>query len=304
MKIILYGGSGFIGLNLARFFSIDKNNEVLIVSRSSITYDFPENVTFASLEEFNLNIESHLVNFDYFFYLVNTILPRQKSKNLTAEIDDEKLRIMTVFNAAFVSNAKLKFVYFSSGGAVYGNYQNNPYKEFDPLKPLSCYGKLKLAGENEVMKLSKKYSIKSIVLRPSNVYGIGQSSNGKQGIVPFFTHQIMKKLPLTVFGDGEGKKDYIYIEDFVNAINCLILNNETGIFNIGSGYSSSVNEIISLIENNIGIKSTRKTIPIISHDVTNFSLDCSHFYATTSFKCKYSIREGIKQYIESLQSNL
>lgn len=304
MKIILYGGSGFIGINLARFFSKNSNHIVLIVSRSQITSNLPKNVEYADWNEFNSNIESYIKDFDYFFYMVNTILPREKSDNLSLDMSNEKTRINLIFNAAVTDNLKLKFLYFSSGGAVYGNHSNKPYREFDALKPVSSYGKLKLCGEKEVLKLSKKYLIESIILRPSNVYGVGQSVSGKQGVISFFTDQIIKKLPLTVFGNGQGLKDYIYIDDFINAINELILNNAFGIFNIGSGYTASVNEIIELIEKKIGMKSTRTSILLSSPDITDFSLDCSHLKEVTGFSCKYSLQKGINHYIESLHYDL
>lgn len=206
-----------------------------------------------------------------------------------------------IFDAASKSNTCLKFLYFSSGGAVYGNYSNKPFKESDSLNPLSCYGKIKRSGEGEVITLSKKYLIDFIIVRPSNVYGIGQSVNGNQGVIAFFTDQIMKGLPLTVFGAGEGKKDYIYIDDFVIYIHKLILNNASGIFNIGSGHTASVNEIIKLIERKVSIKSRRKTLTLNVPDIYDFSLNCSHLKKTTSFSCKYSIKKGIDHYIESLQ---
>lgn len=119
------------------------------------------------------------------------------------------------------------------------------------------------------------YGIKPLILRPSNPYGSRQGHYMAQGVISTFLRQVKMNEIITVFGDGNSRKDYIYIKDLINLCYELSFSTETGAFNLGSGIGTSINQIIEQIKkttnNNLEINYVDKQI----YDVDNFVLDIS-----------------------------
>lgn len=141
-------------------------------------------------------------------------------------------------------NYKVKrFIFASSGGEVYGDAKKVPTPEtYDPA-PVSPYGVAKLASEKYVKVYERLYSISSLILRLGNVYGPRQNPKGEAGVVAIFTGAMLQKTKFFIHGDGTQTKDYIFIDDVMDAIMRAFHQNKTGIFNIGTGKETSVNEI-------------------------------------------------------------
>lgn len=145
----------------------------------------------------------------------------------------------------------LKQFIFASSCAVYGE-KIPPLKESDEINPINLYGLSKLLIENSIIYYSKRYGFKYTILRYSNVYGSRQRGDLESGVISIFINQILNKKPLTIFGDGETTRDFIFISDVVR-VNILSIDKE-GIFNIGTGKETTINELVNIFEKIVGFK--------------------------------------------------
>lgn len=138
----------------------------------------------------------------------------------------------------------VKKMVYASSAAVYGEPKYLPIDEQHPISPISGYGISKHTVEHYLEVYYHLYGLEYTVFRYANVYGIRQDPRGEGGVVSIFTDKVMTNQPLTVFGDGEHSRDYIYVEDVAKA-NVLALTRGSGeIFNIGTGVQTTLNELI------------------------------------------------------------
>ncbi|RLE72980.1 MAG: hypothetical protein DRJ45_00940, partial [Thermoprotei archaeon] len=137
-------------------------------------------------------------------------------------------------------------IIFTSSAAVYGNPMYLPIDEKHPLNPLSPYGASKAASELYISAYHYSYNIDAVIFRLFNVYGYGQSSK-YAGVIKIFMENALKNRPLEIFGDGFQTRDFIYVEDVIDAIvKSMKMDIDFNIFNIGSGKSLSINSLAKI----------------------------------------------------------
>ena len=193
------------------------------------------------------------------------------------DFKEEKRAVITPTNEifSFAAKNKIKVIFISSGGTI---YKNNlaAHKEIEDLNPINFYGKSKVAIEKNLKDLHNNFNLRYITLRPSNVYGNFYSLNSKQGLIPNTINNILKKEPITIWGDGSDKRDYLYAEDLASTICQMILKEEIcGEFNVASSSVHSVLEVIRLIESKINIPANMLFQKRRDVDVSCNSLDTS-----------------------------
>ena len=272
-KVLILGGSGFIGKNLIL--------EYLQNNFTVINYDIQE----FNIDNINLinilgkitdieNIEKickeHKIN--HIVFLINTILPSESFECVNEKIVVNVSSVIEILNLASKYNIR-KFVYFSSGGAVYGNYKREPYVESDQLKPVTFYGWSKKIVEDYIIHFAPELNIEYLIIRPSNPYGRYQNLFGKQGIIGIILGKIITNSELEIWGSGDSIKDYIYIQDLCSIYIKLIKKKITNqIYNIGSGTGTSLNDIISIIEEIYGDGAINKKYIIDNQEKININV--------------------------------
>jgi UDP-glucose 4-epimerase len=141
-----------------------------------------------------------------------------------------------------------KFIYVSTGGAVYGEPQYLPADESHPVCPLDPYGASKAAFEHYLPLYHTHYGVSFTVLRYANVYGPRQDPLGEAGVVAIFTGQMLRGEQAVINGSGEQERDFVYVGDVADA-NILALDRGEGdIYNIGTGVGTSINEIFAQLK--------------------------------------------------------
>ena len=165
---------------------------------------------------------------------------------------DASINIMGLLNLleAAVSGGVRRFLYVSSGGVVYGEPDDLPVAETAAKQPLSPYGVSKLTGEHYLHFYRQIHGLESVSLRYSNVFGPRQDPHGEAGVVAIFGRSMLEGTPLTLFGDGEQTRDYVYVGDVAQA-NLLASGIDVTAsrtmddvaFNVGTGVETSVNEL-------------------------------------------------------------
>jgi len=256
MKYIVTGGAGFIGSNLVDRL-LEDGHEVVIIDnlQNDESRNRVESKEFASWNidnplHLNENIAtmtdfSALHNADGMFHLA--ALP-QVQPSIKNPIEYHSVNVNGTLNMLFACKKMgIKRFIFSSSSAVYGDVKSLPTTETSDLNPVSPYGLHKLIGEQYCQLFEKIYEIETISLRYFNVFGPRQPLLGPYSLViGKFANQLLNKLPLTINGDGDQRRDFVYVGDVVDAnIACMAITHhaENNIINIGSGYNISVNEL-------------------------------------------------------------
>jgi len=148
-----------------------------------------------------------------------------------------------------------RVVYAGTGGAVYGDTAVLPTPEDHPTRPASPYGISKLIAEQYLACWGALYGVGGIALRYANVFGPRQNPLGEAGVVAIFSHRILRGEPITINGDGEQTRDYVYVEDVAEAnLRALERTDVTGTVNLGTGIETSVNALLRRLEAVAGVK--------------------------------------------------
>lgn len=253
MKNILFiGGAGFIGSNLVR--QIDKteyNVHVLEPREASLSRleglkVTVHRVSLSDTERINDIIEKCGIH--TIVHLVSTLIPGstyEDYKNEFKNVIFPSIELMEI-----CANKKIRFVYFSSGGTIYGNRNDTmPFHEDDYMAPISYYGWSKQMMENSILFKHRTAGLEYLILRPSNPYGHGQNIHGCQGLVAVAIGKVLEEKPVEVWGDGSAIRDYIYIKDLADIFCQLMYKNvcnET--LNLGSGRGYSVNDVLAFLK--------------------------------------------------------
>jgi len=233
-------------------------------------------------------------------HLVSTMTPASSYEDYMQElyaVVRPSIRLMEL-----CARRGIGIVYFSSGGAVYGeSTDGQPLREDAPLRPISYYGLSKRLMESNIRFEHRVNGLQYLILRPSNPYGHGQRTDGRQGIIAVALGKVRAGKPVTVFGNGSAVRDYIYIDDLAKAV-CAIMRscavNEA--INIGSGTGLTVKDVLGFVGDvvdkplHVQYADTRK------QDVSRIVLD------TTRMRQIYTqpltgIRKGIKNFWEMLK---
>lgn len=190
-----------------------------------------------------------------------------------------------------------KVIFSSTGGAMYGEKQT-PFNENMIPTPLSPYGVSKRASELYLGFYQAQYEIPCISLRYANVYGPRQNPHGEAGVVSIFSKNILENRQPVINGDGEQTRDYVYVDDVVEA-NMLALNADTsGFFNIGTGIETDVNRIFQLVNKHFGTSWQEVHGLARAGEQKTSSLLCREAEKTLGWKPKVGLEEGIKMTVE------
>ena len=243
-KVIVTGGAGFIGSNL-----VDEliKQEIEVIILDNLSTGKKENINpraiFYECDVSNMNMNS----FIYLFKDVDTIFHLAATPQVQYSIENptDNNNLHSLINMLEVSRLlKVKRFVFSSSSAVYGNPKYTPIDENHPINPLSPYALHKLIGEQYCKLYSDVYDLDTVCLRYFNAYGNRMPKEGAyKSVISVFKEQYSQNQPLNIVNDGEQKRDFIHVEDIIQA-NILVANltkNHKGdIFNVGTGQAYTV----------------------------------------------------------------
>ena len=297
MKILVTGGAGFIGSWVADTF-INKRHKVLIVDDLStgIEANIPKDAEFTkgNIREFAL-LEKVFSNFkpDIVNHHAAQINVR---RSLEDPVFDAEVNIIGTLNLLELSvkhNIK-RFVFASSGGAIYGEPENLPADENTCPIPISPYGVSKHAIEKYLGYYKTVHRLDSVALRYSNVYGPRQNPHGEAGVLAIFCNRIMAGKPCEIFGDGNQTRDYVFVGDVTNA-NILSINSPSGIYNIGTQIETSVNDLITTLRKVTKREFKVEYSPPRAGEVLRIYLDIQFAKRVLGWSPNVNLEDGIHQ---------
>lgn len=218
----------------------------------------------------------------------------EKAPDSAKQHDLPQLERLLTALARGPADARPHFIFFSSGGAVYGNAPGRASRETDACHPIGRYGAAKLAGESLVTHAALR-DLPATILRISNPYGYAVPSGRAQGIIPHAIRCALSGEPLTLWGDGHARKDFLHAADFLGALDAVLTRLPSGVFNLAAGESHSVREIIALVEKHTGRPIATQPTPAAAWDVTDSRLDPAKFVAATGWRPQIALNEGIRR---------
>jgi UDP-glucose 4-epimerase len=273
MRIVVTGGSGFIGSHLLKAL---KKHQVLNYSIGAGN---------DILDEKALN--KYFKDVDVVFHLA-AIAAVGADPYGTFETNTKGT--LNVLNACRKNDVRR--LVFASSAAVYGDIKTKASEDI-ACEPISVYGASKLAAESYINAYSSCYGISSIILRYFNVYGTGGSS-----VINKFIRNIAAGRPIIVFDNGEMRRDYIHIGDVVRANLMAMKSKKTGIFNIGTGIPTSVNKVMAIVSTAMG-KKPKLTKGEPRHDEIRFSCaETEKSEKELGFKYEIPLKQGIRELSE------
>ena len=297
-KVLVTGGAGFIGSNVVDLL-IEKKYDVLVVDNLSTgkKANLNPKVTFSKTDIRDKNLEE-VFKKEKPDFIVHHAAQIDVRKSITDPVFDSTINIMGSINLLECTrrHSVKKFLYASSGGAVYGEPEYSPVDERHPIKPLCPYGASKYSVEKYVELYGINYGFDYSILRYANVYGPRQDPLGEAGVVAIFTGKILRNEKPTIFGDGKQTRDFVYVKDVATA-NLLALEKKSNakVFNIGSGVETSVNDIMRELKELTKSKITPAYGPAVNGEVRSISLDVRLAEKELSWKPKVNVRQGLEE---------
>ena len=306
-KILITGGAGFIGSNLAD--ALIEDNEIVVVDDLSMgkIENLPKSVNLHFFEHSITDYQfmSDLLvewDFDYIFLLaaVASVADTIERPMETHEINqDANLNILETIRT---KHLKIKKLHFASSAAVYGNNPELPKKETSPIEPLSPYAIDKYATERFVIDYGKLYGIPTVVTRFFNVYGPKQNPESPySGVLSLIVNAARNSKLFTVYGDGKQTRDFVYVKDVTNTLEKLMIDKSTNakIFNVGTGKETKLLDVVRSIEN---IYQTKINVQFSDARVGDIRRSVTSISRITNVGCniEYSLSRGLKQYTRSI----
>jgi len=304
VKILVTGGAGFIGSNIADAY-IREGHEVTIVDDLSTG------------KKCHVNRQARLVAMDVRDPNISTLFAESRFEvvnHLASQIDVRKsvqdpffdasvnilgaLRILECCRAYGVR----KFIFSSSGGTIYGECAQ-PAREEDPSRPESPYGFSKAAAERYIRFYGETYRLPYTILRYANVYGPRQDPHGEAGVVAIFAGKLLAKEPVTIYGDGKQERDYVYVSDVVQANVAALTKGENDVFNIAAGVATSVNTLYKVLAAMDKDSKPAHYAPARRGELARSVLDAARAREHLGWKPAFSLEKGLQETYRFFQSH-
>jgi UDP-glucose 4-epimerase len=249
MRVLVTGGAGFIGSHIADNL-LERGHEVAVVD--DLSAGKRENVS-NEADFYDADVRSGCPHiFEEFRPEALSHQAAQMDVRRSVREPDFDAEVNVLGTVRLLENCVRygvgRFVFASTGGAIYGEQRAFPAPENHPQYPVSPYGVSKLAGERYLHYYHVEYGISYVALRYANVYGPRQDPHGEAGVVAIFCGNLAVGKPSTINGTGEQTRDYVYVEDVARAT-VLALEDDVppGAYNVGTGIETSVNELYAMI---------------------------------------------------------
>lgn len=304
MRILITGGAGFIGSHLAAAYLRD-GHEVAVLdnfrtgSKRNLAaaatlfvgdISQPSDVE-AAFRQFRPEVVSHYA------------AQLDVRCSLEDPAHDAATNILGGLNVLLQASrvGTQRFIFASSGGAIYGDTDRLPADESTPARPLSPYGLTKLTFESYLQIWQQQHGLTPVILRYANVYGPRQNAHGEAGVIAIFSERSLRGKPCTIYGDGQSTRDYVYVEDVVAANRLALTRSDGGIFNIGTGQQTTIREVFDTVRaaanDLLGTHGTPGPEPIHAParpgEVSRSALDARHAAQGLGWVPHVSFREGV-----------
>jgi UDP-glucose 4-epimerase len=300
VKVLVTGGAGFIGSNLTDRL-LEEGHQLIVLDdlSSGQRHQVPAAANFYQME-----LDSRWLD---------RVIERERPEavcHLAAQISVRRSVEDPVFDArvnilasiglieACRTHGVKRFIFTSTGGAIYGDADQVPTPETYPAAPVSPYGTSKLCVEHYLHCFRELYGFSSAALRLANVYGPRQDPHGEAGVVAIFSRALLEGRPATINGDGLQTRDYVYVGDVVEAFVQALRSDAQGSFNVGTGIETDVKELYEQVARAAGSTDPAQYGPARPGEQKRSCVDYSLIRAELAWDPKVQLGQGIGQTVD------
>jgi UDP-glucose 4-epimerase len=306
LKILITGGAGFIASHITDKF-INEGHTVYVIDDLSTGYRENINPKATFIEKDIRDADLIKLFEEVKFDVVNHHAAQMDVRKSVADPSfDAAVNIIGTINLlqCSVKTGVKKFMFASTGGAVYGDQKYFPADEEHPTDPLSPYGISKLAVEKYIYFYNIQYGLSYTILRYANVYGPRQNPFGEAGVVAIFSTKFLKKEQPVINGTGEQTRDYVYVGDVVKANLLTLDENKSDIYNVGTSRETNVKEIFNEINIIVGNSQDEKYGPAAAGEQMRSVISSGKLYRTFSWKPSTELRIGLEETVSFFRNQL
>ena len=303
---LVTGGAGFIGSHLVDRL-LSEGYKVIIIDDLSTgklqnlnpaaTFHHTE-ITHPSIQEVFKRTQPDLV-----FHLASQVSVTNSTKD---PIKDAQINVIGTLNLLEASRRSTvqKFIFSSTGGALYGEPDVNPCAEVASIAPLSGYGLSKHLAEQYLELYHRLYHLNYTTLRYANVYGPRQVLQGDAGVIAIFTQAMLEGKRPQIFGSGDQERDFLYVSDVVEANILAVSRGDGQTFNIGTGQSTSVNCIYELLKEILQFRWDAEHRHQRPGEVHKIGLECSKAAQDLGWSPSVELESGLERTIDHLRKSV
>lgn len=301
-KVVVTGGAGFLGSHLVDRL-VDEGWAVLVIDdlSSGRVSRLASARRRGSVSVHKIDIRSAALpdavgrfSPDLVFHLAAQTSVAVSMKSPVLDADINITGSLNVMEAACTARAE-RLVFVSSGGAVYGREAPLPVREDTLRRPESPYGISKMVVEDYLGFWGRARGLDYAVVRPANIYGPRQDPSGEGGVVAVFTTACLDRRRPTIFGSGADTRDYVYVEDVVDALVRASARGGGGIYNVGTGVETSTQEVFDTVARQAGFGGSPVYGPPRSGDLPRSVLDCRTARAELGWRSFTPFDDGIRR---------
>jgi UDP-glucose 4-epimerase len=294
MKVLVIGGSGFIGSHVVDKLLADRHS-VRVFDRRPEPFRAPLTGVDYRFGEFadEMTLVEALSGIDVVYHLVSTTVPGTADLDPSTDVQDNLVGTINLLDSMQRLGLS-RILFLSSGGTVYGIPDMIPIPETHALRPISSYGIVKAAIEHYLEMYRRTRGFSPLIVRASNPFGPRQAHSGVQGVISTFLRQILTGQPLEIWGDGAVVRDYLDVSDLAELCVRAGTSDREGAYNAGNGNGLSINEIVDAIR-----RVTRSDFEIVYKpgrplDIPCSVLDCSRAKSDFGWECKIGFDSALR----------
>lgn len=306
MKVLVTGGAGFIGSHVVDRL-IQEGHAVVVVDNLSTgkRKNLNRAARFCKLDIQSWRLE-RLFRSERPSLVLHFAAQMDVRKSVENPIFDAQVNVLGTLNVLqqAVKYGVKKVVFASSGGAIYGEQEVHPAPESHVMRPLSPYGISKLCGEQYLSYYQRVSGLEVVSLRFANVYGPRQDPTGEAGVVAIFIQKLLNKEQAIIFGNGRQTRDFIYVEDVVDATLAVLGPKIHGIYNVGTGLETSINDLFRVL-----VAHTESTCQVVHGQVKageqiRSVIDSSNLRQELSWEPNTMLSHGLKRTVEYFRERI